>query len=102
MLVSVSSMNRTVGMIPALLIITSIGPSRSSTASMKPSTDVRSVTSSGKAKHPPAISSAVRRASSASMSPIATRAPRRVRAIAVALPMPRAAPVMATTLLAMA
>jgi len=93
-----SSTNGVTGMIPALLISTSIGPSRRSASSRNPSKDPRSVTSSASATVPPPSPAAVCSASVRSTSPIATRAPRRTSASAVALPIPRAPPVIATTL----
>ncbi|MDZ5087792.1 hypothetical protein OHX15_20570 [Mycolicibacterium parafortuitum] len=92
---AVSSSTPTTGMIPALFTITSRVPSRSSTSSRKAPTLWSSVTSTPAAIAP--ISAAVRCASSASMSPMATRAPAATKARAVAAPIPRAAPVMATT-----
>ena len=56
------------------------------------------MTSSGSAIVPPPSSAAVCSASSTSRSPIATRQPLRTSAVAVALPIPRAPPVIATTL----
>src|SRR6185436_9323082 len=95
---SLSSAKRPSCMIPALLISASSGPSWASVSSRKRSNDSRSVTSSGSASVPPPSSSAVRSASSTSRSPIATRAPLRTSAAAVARPIPRAPPVIATTL----
>src|SRR6187399_181890 len=93
-----SSSNAVTGMIPALLITTSSGPSSRSAASRKAAKEPRSVTSSGSAMVPPPSSPAVCSASSRSRSPMATRQPLRTSAVAVALPMPRAPPVIATTL----
>ena len=92
-----SSMNGVVGMIPALLTITSRGPSWRSASSRNPSKEARSLTSSAKATLPPPSPAAVCSASGRSTSPIATRQPRRTNASAVALPIPRAPPVIATT-----
>ena len=95
---SVSSTNGPIGMIPALLISTSSGPSRSSTWSRKAAKLSRSVTSSGSPMVPaPQLGSAVCSAREASMSPIATRAPWAISAAAVARPIPRPPPVIATT-----
>src|SRR3954452_5535076 len=96
-LASSSSTNGPRWRIPALLIITSIGPSSDSTRPRKASNEARSVTSSSKAAVGEPISPAAVRAASASTSPIATRAPFPASAPAVARPMPRAPPVMATT-----
>src|SRR6185295_10776424 len=93
-----SSTKGVTGMIPALLITTSTGPSSRSAASRKVAKEVRSVTSSGKATMPPPSPAAVSSARARSRSPIATRQPLRTSAIAVALPIPRAPPVIATTL----
>ena len=95
---SLSSTNGVTGMIPALLTITSIGPSWRSASSRKASKEARSVTSSGSATVPPPSAAAVCSASARSRSPIATRQPLRTSAAAVALPIPRAPPVIATTL----
>ena len=56
------------------------------------------MTSSGSAIVPPPSPAAVCSASSRSRSPMATRQPLRTSAVAVALPIPRAPPVIATTL----
>src|SRR4051795_8833182 len=81
-------------MMPALLTSTSSGPA----ASRKRSKESSSATSSSKpAPRPAGSAAAARSASSPSRSPIATRAPRAASAWAVAKPMPRAAPVIATT-----
>src|SRR5690349_6613620 len=85
-------------MIPALLISTSIGPSSRSAASRKSAKERRSVTSSDSATVPPPSSVAVCSASCRSRSPISTRQPLRTSAVAVDLPIPRAPPVIATTL----
>ena len=85
-------------MIPALLITASIGPSWRSVSARKASKEARSVTSSGSAIVPPPSPAAVCSASARSRSPIATRQPLRTSAVAVALPIPRAPPVIATTL----
>src|SRR4051794_36148008 len=85
-------------MIPALLITTSTGPSCLSASSRKATKDGRSVTSTGSARVPPPSSVAVFSASGRSRSPIASRQPLRTSAAAVALPIPRAPPVIATTL----
>ena len=79
------------GMIPALLISTSIGPSSFSAASRKRAKDSRSVTSSSKATALPPSSGAVCSASARSRSPIATRAPRRISAVRRALADPAGA-----------
>src|SRR5262249_31185070 len=84
-------------MIPALLTMTSSGPSWRSASSRKARRELRSVTSSGSATVPPPRPAAVCSASARSRSPIATRQPLRTSAVAVALPMPRAPPVIATT-----
>jgi hypothetical protein len=94
---SSSSSNGPSGMIPALLTSTSTGPSVRSTSSRKRANEARSHTLSSKASTLPPSSEAALRASSASRSPMPTRTPWRASARAVALPMPRAAPVMATT-----
>src|SRR4051812_15035156 len=93
-----SSTNGVTGMIPALLTTTSIGPSWRSASSRKASKEARSVTSSASATVPPPSPAAVSSASVRSRSPIATRQPLRTSAAAVALPIPRAPPVIATTL----
>src|ERR1700704_4090845 len=93
-----SSANGVTGMIPALLTTTSSGPSSRSASSRKAAKELRSVTSSANATVPPPSSAAVASASSRSRSPIATRQPLRTSAVAVALPIPRAPPVIATTL----
>src|SRR5436305_360362 len=85
-------------MIPALLMTTSSWPSSRSDASRKAEKEPRSVTSSERATLPPPSSAAVCSASAKSRSPIATRQPLRTSAVAVALPIPRAPPVIATTL----
>ena len=85
-------------MMPALLTSTSIGPSCDSTASRKWAKSARFVTSTGSAITLPPSSRAVASAVARSTSPIATFAPRFSSARAVARPMPRAAPVIATTL----
>ena len=56
------------------------------------------MTSSASATVPPPSPAAVCSASARSRSPIATRQPLRTSAFAVALPIPRAPPVIATTL----
>ena len=94
---SSSSSNGPSGMMPALLMSTSTGPSVRSTSSRKCANEARSQTLSANASTLPPSSSAVLRASSTSRSPMPTRAPWRASARAVALPIPRAAPVMATT-----
>ena len=94
---SSSSMKRPTGMMPALLTSTSSGPKRSSAASTKASKESRRVTSSANPAALGPISAAACSASSASRSPIATFMPSRAKACAVALPMPRAAPVIAAT-----
>src|SRR6187549_694355 len=95
---SLSSASGVTGMIPALLISTSSGPSWRSASSRKAAKELRSVTSRPTAIVPPPSSSAVRRASATSTSPRATRHPLRTSAAAIALPIPRAPPVIATTL----
>src|SRR5207344_3462705 len=93
-----SSTSAVTGMIPALLTTTSTGPSWRSVSSRKAANDSRSVTSSGSAIVPPPRPAAVCSASSSSRSPMATRQPLRTSAAVVALPIPRAPPVIATTL----
>src|SRR6188474_1449513 len=93
-----SSTKGVTGMIPALLITTSTGPSSRSAASRKAAKELRSVTSSGRAIVPPPSPRAVSSARARSRSPIATPHPLRISAVAVALPIPRAPPVIATTL----
>src|SRR4051794_4585607 len=95
---SLSSSNGVTGMIPALLITASSGPSCRSASSRKRSKEARSVTSSGRATVPPQSGPAVCAASSSWRSPMATRQPFAISACAVALPIPRAPPVIATTL----
>src|SRR3954453_21759975 len=80
-------------MIPALFTSTSSGPA----ASRKPANDSSSVTSSSWPVAAPPSEAAAPSASPPSRSPIATRAPRLLSACAVASPIPRAAPVIATT-----
>src|ERR1700679_1230127 len=86
------------GMIPALLMTVSTGPSWRSVSARNASKEERSVTSSGSAIVPPPRPAAVSSASATSRSPMATRHPLRTSAVAVALPIPRAPPVIATTL----
>src|SRR4051794_32154681 len=93
-----SSAKGVTGMIPALLTTMSSGPSSRSAASRKAAKEPRSVTSSARATVPPPRPAAVASASFNSRSPIATRQPLRTSAVAVALPIPRAPPVIATTL----
>src|SRR5215213_9128316 len=95
---SLSSSSGVTGMIPALLITASIGPSWRSASSRKWAKEPRSVTSSASATVPPPSSAAVFSASSSWRSPMATRHPFAISAFAVALPIPRAPPVIATTL----
>src|SRR3954471_20789291 len=85
-------------MIPALFTSASSGPSRSVAASRKAPNESSSVTSSSKPAASPGSDSAAASAADASRSPIATRCPRVASACAVASPIPRAAPVIATTL----
>ncbi len=94
---SASSTNGPTGMIPALLTSTSSGPRRLSTASRNSVKLAWSVTSSGRPIVSDPSSEAVRSASGPSMSPIATRAPLAISAAAVARPIPRPPPVIATT-----
>jgi hypothetical protein len=75
---------------------TSSGPRRSSTMSRNWRIDARLETSSSTAIVPCASSAAVRLAAATSRSPIATCIPVRTHACAVARPMPRAPPVIAT------
>src|SRR3954471_16026619 len=84
-------------MIPALFTSASSGPSRSVVASRKAPNESSSVTSSSKPAASPGSDSAAASAADASRSPIATRCPRMASACAVASPIPRAAPVIATT-----
>src|SRR5262249_21002810 len=93
-----SRSNGVTGMIPALLISTSTGPSCRSASSRKAAKESRSVTLSWIAIVPPPSSAAARSAGSRSRSPSATRQPLRTSARAVVLPIPRAPPVIATTL----
>src|SRR4051812_36911264 len=85
-------------MIPALFTSTSSGPAAPA-ASRKRANESSSVTSSScpLAGCAPPSDAAAASASAPSRSPIATRAPRALRACAVASPIPRAAPVIATT-----
>ena len=83
-------------MIPALLISTSTAPSFSSASAMKRSNDSASVTSRAKPSAP-LTDAAAFWDSPRSRSPMATFMPLAEQARAVARPIPRAAPVMATT-----
>src|SRR4051794_2918544 len=94
---SSSSRNDPSCMIPALLMTTSSGPSCSSTPSRNAATDSRRVTSSSKAAAFAPSSDTVAWAAERSMSPMPTFMPWRSRAVAVALPIPRAPPVIAAT-----
>jgi hypothetical protein len=94
---SSSSTNDPIGMIPALLISTSSGPSRSETWSRKRANESRSVTSSASPTASVPNCAAASSASGLSRSPIATLAPLAAIAFAVSLPIPRAPPVIATT-----
>src|SRR5215216_7204079 len=93
MLASDSSSSGVIGMIPALLTRTSIGPRRRSTSSRKALKPARSVTSSPNPTTASPSSAAVRSAASRSTSPIATRTPLAIRASVIARPMPLAPPV---------
>src|SRR3954452_21956941 len=95
---SLSSTNGVTGITPALLITTSTGPSWRSASSRKLANEPRSLTSSASPTLPPPSSAAAASASEESRSPIATRQPLPTSARAVALPIPRAPPVIATTL----
>ncbi len=83
---------------PALLTMTSRRPSSLVTSSRNAVKAGRSVTSRRRAMVPPPRDCAVRSAVSRSTSPMATFAPLATSARAVAAPMPRPPPVMATTL----
>ena len=89
-----SSTKGPMGMIPALLTSTSSGPCAASAASRKAAKESRSVTSRTSAWAP--RRAAVASTAAASTSPRVTRAPSRRNRAAVASPIPRAPPVMAT------
>src|SRR3954451_9485825 len=95
---SLSSTNGVTGITPALLTTTSTGPSCRSASSRKRAKEARSVTSSASPIVPPPSSAATASARAGSRSPMATRQPLPTSARAVVLPIPRAAPVIATTL----